>query len=410
MTEPGRWSLFEVFGVEMEYMIVDRTSLAVRPIADQLLRDGSGNIVQSVERDAYAWSNELVCHVLELKTNGPADTLTGMDRGFHQEIRFINERLAADNAMLLGSGSHPLFDPHTETRLWPHGDREIYQQYDRIFGCRGHGWSNLQSVHLNLPFDGDEQFGRLHAAIRLILPLIPALAASTPMLDGRLSGYMDTRLETYRKNQARIPSLTGRVIPERVFTEADYRREIFGRIEQDIRPHDPEHVLDSVFLNSRGAIARFDRNAIEIRLIDTQEAPVADIASLELVVAAIRWLMDAATAPLSEQQQWPEDLLADILLAVIRDADQATVHDQDYLSLFGCGGRSATAADIWRQIAERSSATLGAGARSALRHILDRGPLARRLLSHLGDRPGPARIRFVYAELAQCLSQNRQLR
>ena len=31
-------------------------------------------------------------------------------------------------------------------------------------------------------------------------------------------------------------------------------------------------------MNSRGAIARFDRNAIEIRVIDVQECPKADLA------------------------------------------------------------------------------------------------------------------------------------
>ncbi|MGB5620937.1 MAG: glutamate--cysteine ligase, partial [Gammaproteobacteria bacterium] len=61
MKATDRWGLFDVFGVEMEYMIVDRTSLAVRPIADDLLRNEAGEFVQSVERDDYAWSNELVC-------------------------------------------------------------------------------------------------------------------------------------------------------------------------------------------------------------------------------------------------------------------------------------------------------------------------------------------------------------
>ena len=192
-------------------MIVDRETLDVRPICDRLLAAVAGEVTSEVEVGELAWCNELALHVVELKTNGPSPALTGLSGGFHDEIRFINRQLAADNAMLLGSGSHPLFDPASETRLWPHGDRELYAQYDRVFDCRGHGWSNLQSVHLNLPFDGDEEFGRLHAAIRLVLPLIPALSASTPMLDGRITGFLDTRLETYRRNQARIPSIAGRV-------------------------------------------------------------------------------------------------------------------------------------------------------------------------------------------------------
>jgi gamma-glutamyl:cysteine ligase YbdK (ATP-grasp superfamily) len=211
VTEGRSWGLFEVFGVEMEYMIVDRESLAVRPIADLLLRDADGgrDWVEDVERGPIAWSNEIVAHLVELKTNGPAATLSGLDRAFHADVLEANRLLARHGATLLGTGAHPLMDPATDTRIWAHGGGEIYATYDRIFGCSGHGWSNLQSTHLNLPFAGDEEFGRLHAAIRLVLPIIPALAASSPYLDGRFTGLLDARLETYRHNQARIPSLTG---------------------------------------------------------------------------------------------------------------------------------------------------------------------------------------------------------
>ena len=43
----------------------------------------------------------------------------------------------------------------------------IYDTFDRIFSCKGHGWANLQSMQINLPFRGDEEFARLHAAIRV---------------------------------------------------------------------------------------------------------------------------------------------------------------------------------------------------------------------------------------------------
>ena len=86
------------------------------------------------------------------------------------------------------TGMHPWMDPAREFELWPHGDREIYAAFDRIFDCRGHGWANLQSMHLNLPFADDDEFGRLHAAIRALLPLLPALAASSPFADGHARG------------------------------------------------------------------------------------------------------------------------------------------------------------------------------------------------------------------------------
>lgn len=407
MTGPDPWSLFEVFGVEMEYMIVDRESLAVRPIADELLRGMAGEYVDDIERGEFGWSNELVCHVIELKTNGPAPGLVGLAAGFHEEIRFINDRLRPMGAMLLGTGAHPLMDPERETRLWPHGNRDIYHQYDRIFDCRGHGWSNLQSVHLNLPFRGDEEFGRLHAAVRVVLPIIPALAASTPLLDGQITGMMDTRLETYRHNQDRIPSIAGRVIPEPVFTEKDYQRRIFDRIRHDIAPHDPDGVLDVLFLNSRGAIARFDRNAIEIRVIDIQECPAADVAIQDVLVEILRDIVERPSVPIAELRAWPEDLLADIFLGTVRDGEEAVVADADYLRSLGVNERRITAGRLWQRLAERVADGLSATSRAPLKAILDNGPLARRLLRKLGPRPSRAEIEAVYRQLAECLQENR---
>ena len=408
MTEGKSWGLFEVFGIEMEYMIVDRESLAVRPIADLLLRDADGGAawVEDVERGPIAWSNEIVAHLVELKTNGPAGTLAGLDRAFHADVLEANRLLARHGAMLLGTGAHPLMDPATDTRIWAHGGGEIYATYDRIFGCSGHGWSNLQSTHLNLPFAGDEEFGRLHAAIRLLLPIIPALAASSPYLDGCFTGYLDARLETYRHNQARIPSLTGRVIPERLFSQAEYQT-LFDRIARDIAPHDPDGVLDPLFLNSRGAIARFDRNAIEIRTIDIQECPAADLGVVAAVVAVLRRLVAGQTVPWRVQQEWPEDLLAEIMLEVARDGDQARIADADYLRMLGLRGGAMTAGAAWRALCEASRAEFDETAHAALTRILAEGPLARRMLRAIGASPDRAALVAGYRELAGCLADNR---
>jgi glutamate---cysteine ligase / carboxylate-amine ligase len=408
MTSQPPWSLFQVFGVEMEYMIVDRKSLAVRPIADLLLRDaaGSDEWVEDVERGPIAWSNEIVAHLVELKTNGPAASLGGLDALFHADVLEANRLLQRHGAMLLGTGAHPFMEPAADTRIWAHGGAEIYDTYDRIFGCSGHGWSNLQSTHLNLPFDGDEEFGRLHAAIRLVLPIIPALAASSPFLDGAFTGHLDARLETYRHNQARIPSLTGMVIPERLFSQAEYRG-LFARIAADIAPHDPEGVLDPLFLNSRGAIARFDRNAIEIRTIDIQECPAADLGVIAAVVALLRRLVGEQTVPCRVQQEWPEDLLAAILLDVVRDGDQARIVDSDYLRMLGIRGRSLTAGAVWRQACEIAHEEFDGTTHAAIARILAEGPLARRLLRALGPTPARRSLAAACNELSACLAGNR---
>jgi glutamate---cysteine ligase / carboxylate-amine ligase len=409
MTDAPRWGLFEVFGIELEYMIVDRDTLAVRPIADQLLCAAHGGEVwvEDVERGEIAWSNEIVAHLVELKTNGPAPSLAGLDAAFHADVIAANRLLAPENAMLLGGGAHPFMDPARETRIWPHGGAEVYSTYDRIFGCKGHGWSNLQSTHLNLPFADDEQFGRLHAAIRLVLPIIPALAASSPFLDGRFTGHLDARLETYRHNQARIPSITGRIIPEPLFSEHEYRG-LLARIAADVRPHDPDGILDPIFLNSRGAIARFDRNAIEIRLIDIQECPAADLGVVTAIVSLLRRLVAEQAAPYRLQREWPEDLLADVLLEVVRDGDEARINDADYLRMLGLRERSMSAGEAWRVLCEAARDDFQGAARKSTARILHEGPLARRLLRTVGDAPERKTLVAACRELASCLAENRQ--
>jgi len=130
-----------------------------------------------------------------------------------------------------------------------------------------------------LPFADDDEFARLHAAVRLVLPLIPALAASSPFADGQRMPFLDYRLEAYRCNAERVPAITGAVIPDNVYGRADYQAGVLEPMYRDIAADDPERVLQHEWLNARGAIARFDRNAIEIRLCDTQECPRADLAT-----------------------------------------------------------------------------------------------------------------------------------
>ncbi|MHC4769007.1 MAG: glutamate-cysteine ligase family protein, partial [Planctomycetota bacterium] len=180
MANEGRiLGLFDGFGIELEYMIVDCETLAVRPIADCVIEAEHGSVSSEIERGPMAWSNELALHLIELKTNGPVPRLSGLAEDFAGEVERIETLLAPLGARLMPTGMHPWMDPTRELRIWPHSGRLIYQTFDRIFDCRGHGWANLQSTHLNLPFANDDEFGRLHAAVRAILPILPALAASS---------------------------------------------------------------------------------------------------------------------------------------------------------------------------------------------------------------------------------------
>lgn len=400
--------LFDAYGVELEYMIVDAATLDVLPVADRLFERVTGAITGDAEPEGPAgrigWSNELALHLLEFKSIAPEPRLEGLAAHFQRHVRLADAALAPLGGRLLPTAMHPWMDPAREMRLWPHDHGEVYAAFDRIFACTGHGWSNLQSAHLNLPFGNDEEFGRLHAAIRLVLPALPALAASSPLREGVLTGLADTRLETYRHNARRLPIVSGSVIPEPVFTRAAYEGELLASLYEAVRPHDPDGLLQEEWLNARGAIARFQRGAIEIRVLDVQEHPAADLALCALIAAAVRALCEERWLPHARQREFPVDALAAPFLACVRDAEAAVLSDPHWLATFGLPPTPVTAGEFWRRLAPRLLPP-DAPWWPALRVVLDRGSLSTRVRAACGSAPSRARLREVYGALADCLHE-----
>lgn len=411
MNEDAPLHLFEGFGVELEYMIVARDTLSVLPVTDKVLRAVAGEYVSDVEWEDMAWSNELVLHVIELKTNGPATTLEELPQKFTANVSRINDLLQPMNGQLMPSAMHPGMDPRREMRLWPHEYSPVYESFNRIFGCQGHGWANLQSVHINLPFADDAEFARLHAAIRLVLPIMPALAASSPIVERRLTGLLDNRLNVYRTNSRIIPSITGKVIPEPVFTRRDYERHILQKMYRDIAPHDPEGILQHEWLNARGAIARFDRNTIEIRVLDVQECPLADLAISAAIVAVLKALTAERWTDLVRQQAWAVEPLEELLLATIKDAELTVITNKQYLAMFGYSSKKdCSAGELWQYLVEQllpKTVAQTQGWLAPLHTILQQGTLSRRIIKALGNDFAVGHIATVYRELCDCLRAGR---
>lgn len=409
MNEPLH--LFEGFGVELEYMIVNGETLSVQPVADEVLRSVAGEYTSEVEFGDIAWSNELALHVIELKTNGPASSLNGLPALFHENTQRINTILDDMGGRLMPGAMHPWMNPFTETKLWPHDYNPVYETFNKIFDCRGHGWSNLQSVHINLPFYDDREFGRLHAAIRLVLPILPALAASSPVLDSKPTGIMDNRLEVYRTNAVKIPSVSGRIIPEQVFTRKEYEQQLLQRLYNDIAPYDPEGILQEEWLNARGAIARFDRNTIEIRVLDIQECPLADLSIAAAAIGVIEALTGEFSANLILQQSWEVDPLYTLLLETTKDAESTIISNAKYLRMMRYPeGNRCRASELWQHLIETvlpASSVYNEKWEAPLETILTRGTLARRISRALGENPSREKLYEVYDTLCTCLTENK---
>lgn len=401
-----KYHLFEVYGIELEYMLVNSNSFKVAPIVDVLLTKKNGELTSDIDNGTVAWSNELVAHVIEIKTNGPTNNINNLAEAFHKNITEINALLKPLNAKLLPTASHPTMNPLKDTQLWKHSYSEVYELYNRIFDCKGHGWSNVQSTHINLPFYDDKEFEKLHAAIRIILPLIPGLCASSPILDGKITGFKDTRLEYYKTNQKEIPEMTGLVIPERVFTKADYYATIFEPIKQVIKKYDTNNILDHHFLNSRGAIARFDRNAIEIRLVDIQECPKADIAICALIIEVLKLLVNEDTTSLKKQKKWLKQDLYSILNAVIKDGEVYKISNLDYLELFGIM-QVSNVKNVWHHLYMLVKENITEDYQKALEIIFNHGTLSTRIVKALDQDVSVKNIELVYNQLAECLEKNK---
>lgn len=401
----SEYSLFSVIGIEIEYMLVDKDTLNVQPKSDKILKMAA---YSGVGDEDISLSNELVMHVIELKNNGPRPLSTPLSQQFQKTITDLQPLLDEENLMLLPTGAHPWMDPLKETERWPHGHHEIYQQYDKIFDCSGHGWSNLQSMHVNLPFADEEEFYQLHNAIRLLLPLLPAIAASTPFLDGRYTGIQDSRLYFYGKNQERIPSISGEVIPEFIRSSEEYRNTILQPMYDDIRPLDPAGILQHEWLNSRAAMPKFDCKAIEIRIIDSQECVDADIAIARVITAVLQnWL---------EHSHYFLDTPCDITrLKSLYDQTivhglAVQIHDQELSAQWQLSRQPKNCRDVWSQLIENVSTRLDQPTQCALETILSQGNLSERLLRACGSDYQQDSLIKVYRSLNECLRNNHQFK
>ena len=403
---PRPLSLFEGHGIEIEAMVVDAETLDVRSLVDEVLRaaNGGGGWVEDFDDGPIGWSNELVSHVVEFKTSGPVASLAGLAERFRASMDRFRALLREHGARLMPGGMHPWMDPARETRLWPHEHGPVYRAYDALFDCRRHGWANLQSVHLNLPFADDDEFGRLMAACRLVLPLVPALAASSPVVEGRVTGMLDARLDHYRHNAERVPEMAGAVVPEAIYDPQHYRAEVLGALDRSLGSIGaPEVLRGQEWTNARGVIARFDRMALEIRLIDSQECTPADLAVAAAVTGVVRGLVEERWSSRADQQAYPSDELAKLLWHAAEHGPGAPLEDRGYARLLGLEGKArASLGAAWRQLAETSFAG-PPELEPPLQLILSSGTLAERVLASLGPRFGRDDLRRVYGTLCDCL-------
>jgi glutathione synthase/RimK-type ligase-like ATP-grasp enzyme/gamma-glutamyl:cysteine ligase YbdK (ATP-grasp superfamily) len=401
------YGLFEVAGLELEYATVN-AELDVEALVEPAFRTVAGRGTSDIELDGVGFSNEIADHVFEVKTLEPVRSLAQAEDAIVAGIRRFSDVLREEwDARLLPTAMHPWFDPK-QARLWTRSGLRIYATYAQIFDIRTHGWMNVHATHLNLPFGDEHETMAMHTAAALLLPYLPALAASSPVHDGRLQPHADARLAWILQHQSRIPATCGRLVPEFVDSYASYRREILQPMYAalDAFPHSAP--IRHEFLNSRGAVLRFARKALELRVLDTQECVKMDVAISVFARAALQALTKEVLA--GRLALPPHHVLVADFEACIRDGSQANVMAPHLLD----GGSGAPVRLVLETLLARARGTVAGEDASYLAlvdGIVEQGTLSERIRARLEPHAGTddslrSALREVYTELAECLLAN----
>ncbi len=403
---------FDVCGLELEYACVDR-DLNVSPVVDRALAALAGHPVSDAVLGNVGFSNEIMDHVIELKTVAPARSLARTEAWLAEGVRRLSALLLDHfDARLLPTGMHPWFDP-SRARLWTRSNAKIYATYARLFDVKTHGWANVQACHVNLPLGRDEEAAALINASALLVPYLPALAASSPMHDGELQESVCCRMEHVLHHQDRLPASTGVMVPEYVTSLSDYRRRVLRPMLAAAARLPGSGPIRGEFLNARAAVVKFQRSALEVRCLDVQECVRMDVA----LAAFTRWALKALADRLLDGRLTlpPHGQLVEDLQRVVRQGSRARVAAPHLArgARRDADGR-ADVRDALRELLDLARAEVRADEAPYLdlvAAVVEQGSLSERIAAalapHLDDDDGfTDAARRIYVELCDALREN----
>lgn len=359
-------------GTEHEYSI-SNSNFEPLAISDKIIQRIHGQVVNEVTYGGIKISKELQKHVLELIPARPG-SLSYLEENLFQGLQELYQ--ATDNEyQFLGLGMHPLLTLD-QTGCWDHDEQDYYQAYDRLFGIKQHGWLNIQALQINIPYKDEQELVEMFNKIRSLMPYLVAVSASSPMVEGVVSSYMDSRLVYYRKNQSQIPQICHDVLPERLDGIEDYVQ-INRDIYRELKKQDAK-ILCHEWVNSRGEIVRFTRRCLEIKAIDEQECLHSDMAVCAFIMALLR-----SELYLEEDE--------DHLMAMLEEGMRHGVASMrpELERLFALAERNATNEEL------RYLPLIG--------KRIEQGSLAELMVQRLKE---DRKIKTLLAEMARCLKEN----
>jgi carboxylate-amine ligase len=296
-------------GVEEEFSILDPHTLELQPRFEEL-RDAAGG--DPILREAVA--GELISSEIEIISGAGADLHDALARQRERRRRLF--ALAdAHGAVLGATGTHPWAD----YREQPIIDTEHYRRVEE--GLKYVAWrNNTFSLHVHLGVNGIERAVRACDRLREVLPLLLAISANSPYLDGRDSGLHSARTQSFTKSFPRcgVPDAFGSWQAYRDYIELLLRTNSiveFTQVWWSVRPHFSFGTVEVRICDVQGTAAESDAlaglmvacAAQAVRDID-EGVPYADPAPRlieENMWRAIRYGLDGRLIDLARGEEYP---------------------------------------------------------------------------------------------------------
>src|ERR1700728_419435 len=250
-------------GIEEEFAILDPATLDLAPRFEEL-RDEA----EALDPVLFGHiTGELISSEIEI-ISGPGDDLRDALARQRERRRALFALAGARGAELGSTGTHPWAD----YREQPVIDTPHYHRVEE--GLKYVAWrNNTFSLHVHVGVRDIERAVRVCDRLRPVLPLLLAVSANSPYLDGRDSGLHSARTQSFTRNFPRcgIPDPFGSWRTYREYIEFLVRtRSIveFTQVWWSVRPH-------------------FRFGTVEVRICDAQSTAGESESLAGLIVACV---------------------------------------------------------------------------------------------------------------------------
>jgi glutamate---cysteine ligase / carboxylate-amine ligase len=250
-------------GLEEEFAILDPDTLDLVPRFENL-RDAA---IATDPPLGEAIAGELISSEIEIRSGRGEDLRDAIAR--QREFRTRLFALAARHGVALGAtGTHPWAD----YRLQPNIETEHYRRVVEGLQYVARR-NNTFSLHVHVGLRDVERAVRACDRLRPVLPLLLAVSASSPFLEGQDSGLHSARTQTFTRNFPRcgIPDAYGSWAAYRDYVDFLVRTNSIVEYTQvwwSIRPH-------------------FAFGTVEVRICDVQATAAESEGLAALIVACV---------------------------------------------------------------------------------------------------------------------------